>query len=67
MSRPIKFGQPANLRLQVRLTPEQRAELERVAEQNRCTLVDVFRDAINSYCDDFRDRDPVFCQPKRTH
>jgi len=40
----------------VRLTPAERADLDRVARDNRVPAAKVLRDAVNEYVADYRDR-----------
>lgn len=43
----------------IRLTAEERADLEAVAQENQCSLTDLLRDAVNSFVADYRET-PVF-------
>lgn len=59
MPRPALFGEPATAAIRVRVTPEQRRELERVARENRTAVADVIRLAVNTFVSDYREQ-PVF-------
>jgi hypothetical protein len=47
---------PATSMIQVRVTPGQRLELRRVAEDNRTHVSGVIREAVNEYVADYRER-----------
>lgn len=53
MARPSLFGDPATDVIRVRVTPEQRVALERVAEQNHTNIAGVIRDAVNTFVADY--------------
>jgi hypothetical protein len=55
MSRPALFGEPATDAIRVRVTPQQRRDLERVARENCTDLAGVIRDAVNTYVADYRE------------
>lgn len=63
MARPPLFGEPATDAIRIRVTPQQRRDLEHVARDNRTDVADVIREAVNEYVSDYRDR-PVFRGPK---
>jgi hypothetical protein len=60
--RPRLSDVPASTSINVRVTPAQRLELRRVAGENHCRVSTVIRDAVDSYCSDYRDRG-VFRRP----
>lgn len=60
MSRPATFGTPATDAIRVRVTPEQKRELEQVAKENQTNVASVIREAVNIYVADYRDRLPGF-------
>lgn len=62
MSRPAMFGEPATDAIRVRVTPQQRRDLERVAQENRTDLAGVIRDAVNTYVADYSERKPFVVQ-----
>jgi predicted transcriptional regulator len=63
MPRPARFGEPASASIRVRVTPDQKRDLRRVARENRTDMAGVIREAVNTYVADYRDRD-VFRSPK---
>lgn len=63
MARPLRSGEPSNLRLRVRITASERRALTEVARENRANVSRVVRDAVNEYVADYRDRQ-VFRGPK---
>lgn len=65
MARPAQFGQPAVDAIRIRITVEQRRELEQVARENRTNLAAMIREAVNEYVADYREGAPVFRGPKR--
>lgn len=67
MARPSKFGAPASQAIRIRLTAEQRRDLEEVARENCTDITGLIRDAVNSYVADCREGEPAFCSPKRIH
>jgi len=54
--RPRVPGHASCVRLSVRLTPDERRDLESVARDNQTSLTDVLREAVNEYVADYRDR-----------
>jgi predicted DNA-binding ribbon-helix-helix protein len=64
MGRPRQFDEPASETIRVRVTPEQRTDLEQVARENNTNLADAIRQAVNDYVADYRDGHPVFRSPK---
>jgi predicted HicB family RNase H-like nuclease len=54
--RPTRAAVAADKRLEVRLTPGERADLERVATENGTSMADLAREAINEYVADYGDR-----------
>lgn len=67
MARPLKFGTATKQGIRIRLTAEQRRDLEQVARDNNTSLTGLIREAVNSYVADYRDGDPAFCGPKLIH
>ena len=67
MARPAKYGAPATQAIRIRLTADQRRDLEQVAKQNDTDLTGLIREAVNSYVADCRDGEPAFCSPKLIH
>ena len=63
MGRPRQFDRPASNRLTVRVTDQQRHDLEQVAKDNRQRLSGVIRDAVNTYVADYREQ-AVFRPPR---
>lgn len=63
MSRPALFGEPASQAIRVRVTRGHRRALEQVARENRATLTEIVREAINTYVADYKDA-TVFRGPK---
>ncbi|HAM40678.1 MAG TPA: hypothetical protein DCP69_04915 [Candidatus Omnitrophica bacterium] len=53
---PIVPGTPATSVIQIRVTPEIAADLERVAADNQTSRSDVIREAVNEYVADYRER-----------
>lgn len=56
MPRPARVDEPASTRISVRLTPAERADLNRVARDNRVPAAKVIREAVNEYVADYRER-----------
>jgi len=54
--RPRLGEVPASTTISVRCTPAQRLELRRVASENGSPVAGVIRQAVDSFCDDCRDR-----------
>ena len=63
--RPPRFGVRATERVQFTVTPDQLQALEIVAKENDLKLVDVVRDAVNSYVADYSDRAGPFAKAMR--
>ena len=60
MSRqPFIPGDPATVRISIRVTPSVKSDLEQVARDNLTTSAGVIREAVNEYVFDYRNR-PVF-------
>lgn len=59
-----QYDTRADVVVRVRLTEEQRQDLEQVARDNGTTLSGAIREAINEFAADYRENNPVF-QPKR--
>lgn len=59
MPRPSRAETPATDTIRVRVTPDERRDLEQVAKQNGTDLSGMIRDAVNEYVADYRD-DPAF-------
>ena len=57
--KPRVPGACSSMRLSIRLTPEERRDLEAVARENHTNLADVLREAVNEYVADYRER-PLF-------
>jgi hypothetical protein len=61
IGRPRIFGDElVSESITLRVTPEQRRELEQVARDNQTTLAGAIREAVNSFVSDYRDGDAVF-------
>jgi len=56
MPKPARLDEPASSRVTIRLTPGERADLDRVARDNRMRTATVVREAVNEYVSDYRDR-----------
>lgn len=56
VGRPTLDAEPATDRIQVRVTPGQRLDLLRVAEENGTDISGVIREAVNEYVADYCDR-----------
>lgn len=54
--RPTLESEPVSARIQLRVTPAQRLELRRVAQDNRTNVSGVLREALNEYVSDYQDR-----------
>ena len=63
--RPRTNARSSN-RLWIRITDEERADLEQVARENSCTVTAVMRDAVNTYVADYGER-PVFERLSKTN
>lgn len=59
MPRPLMFDAAATETIKVRVTPEQKRDLARIADANQTDLAGVIREAVNEYVADFRDQ-PCF-------
>jgi hypothetical protein len=57
--RKPKFGEAAECRMWVRVTPRQHTRLQEAARLNLTTVADLVRDAVDSYVADFSD-EPMF-------
>jgi hypothetical protein len=55
MGRPRVFDAPATQAIRIRVTPAQRADLERVALDNKTDMATVIREAVNEYVTDYRE------------
>lgn len=62
--RPPVFGEPAEARICIRVTLEQRSALEQVARENATDLSGVIREAVNSFVNDYREDGSVFRHTK---
>lgn len=51
--RPTRAEAPAQCVVRIRLTPDERGRLEKVAKENGTTLVAVLRDAMDDYVADY--------------
>lgn len=58
MGRRALFGTAATALIRVRVTPEQRQELLRVAQDNRTDVSSVIREAVNEFVADYRETVP---------
>jgi len=56
MARPTRYGAAATETIRVRVTPEQKQDLERVAHDNDTDVSGVIREAVDEYISDFRDK-----------
>jgi hypothetical protein len=54
--RPPLDDVAATSRVQLRVTPAQRLELRRVADENGTGMSGVIREAVNEYVSDYRDK-----------
>lgn len=57
-----QYGDAADVVVRVRMTEEQRQDLEQVARDNQTTLSAAVREAVNEYVSDYRDK-KVFKTP----
>ena len=64
MGRPTKFDEPAAASIRVRVTPDQRRALQQVAADNRLTVADTIREAVNVFVADYSEAS-VFRGPQR--
>lgn len=62
--RPRLAEEPASQAICVRVTPAQRVELRRVADENSSRLSTIVRQAVDEFVGDYRDR-RVFRHTKR--
>jgi hypothetical protein len=53
--RPPLDEEPATTAIRVRVTPAQRLELRRVADENGTGMSGVIREAVNEYVSDYRE------------
>ena len=60
MARPRTFDEAASASINIRVTPAQRSELVRVAQENRTDITGVVRQAVNEFVADYADRRQVF-------
>ena len=60
--RKPRSGRPANVIVCIRLTDDERLDLEHVANENKTTITDVVREAVNEYVADYRENS-VFHNP----
>jgi hypothetical protein len=60
MAHPRQFDDVAVTVIRVRVTLEQRRELEQVARENRTTISGAMREAVNEYVGDYRENHPLF-------
>lgn len=58
MSRQPRTDAPATVRISVRVTVDERLDLEDVARQNLADISGVIREAVNEYVADYRERPP---------
>jgi len=56
MARPRHYDDPASTRVTIRLTADQRQDLEQVAREHHQPLSGVIRDSINTYVNDYREQ-----------
>lgn len=64
MPTPRQFDEPAHIVIQVRVTREQRRNLELVARENLTTVSEAIREAVDEYVTDCQDR-PIFRRRRR--
>ncbi len=62
--RPLINDVPATARIELRVTPAQRLDIKRVAQENGTGMSGVMREAINEYVADYRERQ-LFVRTKR--
>jgi hypothetical protein len=55
--KPRVLGTPSLVRLSIRLTVDERRDLESVAQENNICLAEVLREAVNEFVHDYRERD----------
>lgn len=55
MPRPLRYDAAATVAIYVRVTPAQKRDLERIADDNDQTVSDVIREAVNEFVADYRD------------
>ena len=53
--RPLIHGEPASAQIHLWVTPAQRLELRRVADENNKRLSAVVREAVDEFVGDYRD------------
>jgi hypothetical protein len=63
LGRPPLGDAPATARIELRVTPAQRLELQRVATDNRLGMSGILREAVNEFIADYGER-PVFVRRK---
>jgi hypothetical protein len=63
MARPSRGNEPATAAIRVRVTPNERREIEQVARDNRTDLAGLIREAVDEYVADYREK-CVFRSPK---
>ena len=56
--RPPIADVPATARIEVRVTPAQRLEIQRVASDNRTGLSGILREAVNEFVADYGEKPP---------
>jgi hypothetical protein len=54
--RPKLHEEPATSAIHVRVTPAQRLELRRVAEENSASVSGIIRESVNEFVADYRER-----------
>lgn len=54
--RPCRAEVPSTARITVRLTPQERSALEQVAADNRQSILQVVREAVNCFVADYGER-----------
>jgi hypothetical protein len=63
--RPSLYDEPVSQRIYVKVTPAQRLELRRVANDNGTGVSGLIREAVNEFCGDYGERRP-FGRTKKT-
>lgn len=58
MARPALYGEAANAAIRVRVTRQQRRELEQVATENGTDVSGLIREAVNTYVADYKESRP---------
>ncbi|HEX4861732.1 MAG TPA: hypothetical protein VFV07_10885 [Rhizomicrobium sp.] len=48
--------EPATAQVQLRVTPAQRLDLRRVADEHRTNVASILREAVNEFVSDYRER-----------